>query len=124
LGDLVSSLAKPVNYRGHRIRGLHAWSTDDLALIKNICRGDFLAAGFRNRDLQTLMFPLKDPSPDQLRRRSAKVGRLLRLLRAHKLIAKVPHSHRYRLSKLGRQILPPLLLAQVATAQQLAAAVA
>jgi hypothetical protein len=86
LGDLVSSLANPVNYRGHRIRGLRAWSSNDLTLIKNICRGDFLAADLRNRDLQALMFPLKDPSPDQVRRRSAKVGRLLRLLRAHKLI--------------------------------------
>ena len=38
------------------------------------------------------------------RRQSAKTTRLLALLRAHALIIRVPKSHRYQLSAMGRRI--------------------
>ena len=53
------------------------------------------------------------------RRRSAAVGRQLRMLRAHGLIRKLSHTHRYQLSERGRQLINGLQAAQAASVNQL-----
>ena len=58
------------------------------------------------------------------RRRSSAVGRKLRLLRAHGLIAKVPHTHRYQVSESGRAILTALVAIQEASIEKLTQALA
>jgi hypothetical protein len=50
---------------------------------------------------------------------SADVTRQLRLLRAHQLIEKVPHTHRYLVTQHGRQAITALLAAQNANTDQL-----
>jgi hypothetical protein len=64
-------------------------------------RGEFVTAGFRNRDLRAHLYWPPKTAIDQ-RRLSGKVRRLLRLLRAHGVIRKVPNTHRYQLTKRGR----------------------
>ena len=56
------------------------------------------------------------------RRRSAAVGRKLRMLRAHGLIRKLSHTHRYQVTDEGRKILNAILLAHRVTVQQILAA--
>lgn len=46
------------------------------------------------------------------------------MLRAHGLIKKVPHTHRYTLTDKGRQILPAILTANRLTLGQLQSAAA
>ena len=58
------------------------------------------------------------------RRRSAAVSRKLRLLRAHGLIRKLPHTHRYLITEVGRGILTALVAAQEADTQKLTLALA
>jgi hypothetical protein len=78
---------------------------------------------FRNRDIRALLF---DDSPtDQLtqRRQAGVVTRKLRLLRAHGLIHKVSHTHRWTLNAKGRKAITALLAAgQADTAKLLTAA--
>jgi hypothetical protein len=119
LGDLLLPLCRPVTWKGHRVRGLRAWSPDDLGLFQAICRGEFSINGFRNRDLQRLLFQTPAADSKQRRRRSAHITRRLRMLRAHGLIRKVPSSRRYLLTHKGREKLYALLTAQRATLQQL-----
>ncbi len=73
-------------------------------------RGELKTAGFRNRDLRRLLFPTV-PAADEpeRRRRSAKLGRQLRLLRAHDLIKRIPRTHRYQLTQRGRLLTTALL---------------
>jgi hypothetical protein len=60
--------------------------------------------GFRNRDIRLELFPhTKDP--DLLRRQSSRVSRLLKLLHVHKLIAKIPHSRRWRVTSIGHAVM-------------------
>ena len=40
-----------------RFRALRIGDSDDLALLENIARGEFCTAGFRNRDLRSLLYP-------------------------------------------------------------------
>ncbi len=94
-----------------------------MALLEAIARGEFVANGSRNRDLVRLLFP---DLPDDLkanRKASAKVTRLLRLLRAHHLIHKVEGTHRYRVTDTGRTAIAATLAARdvpLSTLQQCA----
>jgi len=68
-------------------------------------RGDHLLNGFRNRDLAEQLYPRPTKDIHGQRRRTARVSRLIQLLRAHALIAKIPHSYRYRVTDKGEAIM-------------------
>lgn len=123
LGDLAGSITAPVVWNGRQVRGLRPLSADDAALLEFVSRGEFTINGFRNRDVREGLFGhCTDTS--ELRRQSGKVTRLLRLLRAHGLIKKVPRTHRYLVTCRGRNIIMPLLQARqtnTATLRELAA---
>ena len=77
--------------------------------------GEFILNGFRNRDL----FACAPSSPEATRRQSGQVTRRLRLFRAHGLIKKVPHTHRYQLSDKGPAVVVALNAARNASPGQL-----
>lgn len=113
LAELTARLTEPVTWHGKRVRGLHPFAPADLALLEAVSRGEFTINGLRNRDLQQLLFaPTANLTPQEARRRSAQVTRKLRLLRAHGLLQKVPHTHRYQVTSQGRQIITALLTAR------------
>ena len=108
--------------QSHRpVRALNPLSESDAALLSHIARGEFILNGFRNRDIRALLFPAASRDSDQQRRQSAKVTRLLRLLRAHGLIHKIPKTHRYQLNPKGRTAITALLAARQADIVKLAA---
>jgi hypothetical protein len=118
LGELTAALGEPVPWHGGRARALHVLSAGDNRLLRAVGRGEFLVNGFRNRDVRPL---LHGAAADAARRRrqSAAVTRQLRLLRAHGLIQKVPKTHRYQLTALGRAVLTAVLSAQQADVAKL-----
>jgi hypothetical protein len=61
----------------------------------------------------------KSTTPSERRRQAACVTRKLRLLRAHGLIKKVPHSHRYLLTERGQQIVSALKTARTTSLNEL-----
>ena len=107
IAEMTREIQKPVIWNGRRVRALHPWAGDH-ELLTAINHGDFLINGFRNRDLQKLLYDAEAPA-DERRRRSAAVSRSLRLLRAHGLIQKVPRTHRYQVTQTGRVILVAVL---------------
>lgn len=119
LEELTGSVERRVRWKGKSVRALHPFEPADHELLQAINRGEFAIGGFRNRDLQALLYsrPARDKS--EQRRRSAALTRQLRMLRAHGLIRKRPRSHRYDVSPHGRQILNAILLAHKITVQQL-----
>ena len=91
LGDLVQDLGSPTKWKGRSVRALNPLAPADVELLEAINRGEFMLNGFRNRDLRALLFAdTPSATPIEDKRQSAKVTRLLRLLRAHGIIAKVP----------------------------------
>jgi hypothetical protein len=117
---LFDAVARSVAEDGRRFRALRIGDADDLALLQAISRGEFATAGFRNRDVRALLHPGDStlPSADQ-RRISAKVGRQLRLLRAHGLVKKVPRTLRYMLTERGRLLTAALRATRDANIKQL-----
>ena len=102
------------------MRALDPLAPADVELLEAINRGEFLLNGFRNRDLRALLFAdAASASPEEAKRQSAKVTRLLRLLRAHGVITKVSKTHRYQVSAEGRSKVTALLAARQASTEQL-----
>jgi hypothetical protein len=119
LGELIRDICKPTMYRNKPVRALRPWAEPDLALFRAVSRGEFCVNGFRNRDLQSLLFDSAPNTPQEQRRRSARVSRLLRMLRAHHLIQKVPRTHRYLITARGRDIFSAVLAAHRISLDQL-----
>jgi hypothetical protein len=92
LEELTTAIQQPVKWNGRRARALKPLG-DDKPRLEAINHGDLLLRPFRNRDLQAILLDTPAQSPKEHRRRSAAISRKLRMLRAHGLIHKVPHTH-------------------------------
>jgi hypothetical protein len=119
LGELTKDLGKPTEWQGRSARALNPLAPDDVALLEAVSRGEFLIAGFRNRDIRPILFGETAATPEETKRQSGKVTRLLRLLRAHGVIAKIAKTHRYQLTEKGRSKLSALIAARNASTEQL-----
>jgi hypothetical protein len=119
LGKLVEQICQPTTWKGRRVRALRPLSQNDSLLLKAVSRGEFKLNGVRNRNLQAVLYSRPPLSTQEHRRRSARVGRQLRLLRAHRLIRKTGCAHRYVLTPAGHEIIAALLAAERASLQQL-----
>jgi hypothetical protein len=103
LGDTLEPFCQPVEFQGRRVRGLQPLSPDDGRLLSAVIRAEFMINGFRNRDLRPLLFGAGEFDATEIKRQASKITRLIRILRAHGLIQKVPKTHRYTLTEAGRQ---------------------
>jgi len=121
---LIDPVCRPILWKGRRERALRPWSKEDQLLLHTISRAEFAINGFRNRDLLPRLFPKVHPITEEKRHASARVTRKIRLLRAHGIIRKVAHTHRYVLTKKGQTINSAILKYQNMTLQQLEKAAA
>jgi hypothetical protein len=119
LGELAARICRPARYKGRRVRALNPHAAGDAALLGAISRGEFALNGLRNRDLRAELFGEAAVSKSGRKRQAAAVSRKLLLLRAHHLIRKVPHTHRYHLTAAGRIVVTALITARNANTQQL-----
>jgi hypothetical protein len=124
LAMLVGKICQPTQWNDKRVRALRPWSHEDTHLFEIVNRGEFALNGFRNRDIQALLFDSKASTPEEKRSRSARVSRLLRMLRAHGLIKKINKTHRYTLTSNGRDIISAILTTQRLSLHQLQKAAA
>lgn len=124
LAALTTRWCEPVEEpggSGRKVRALNPLSEDDAALLKAVSDPKWALNGIRNRNLaETLYGPAPEDGAER-RRRSARVSRLLRLLRAHGILQKVPKTHRYRVSDQSRDGLLALLAARQANPETLTA---
>ena len=119
LGQVTKDLCRSVRWKGRSARALNPLAEEDLQLLSAVNRGVFMIQGFRNHDIRAILYPKPSADVDEEKRRSLRVTRLFRLLRAHSLIAKVPKTHRYQVSEKGRASICALLAAREANTQQL-----
>jgi hypothetical protein len=98
--DRVNRAVKKVR---RQYRALRPISPDDASLFQAILHGEHSLQGFRNRDLR------KTLADSDSRKGSARVSRLLALLRAHKLIYKVFKTNYYRITRKGHQVMATAL---------------
>jgi hypothetical protein len=104
-GRDLDRLSQPVRFRGRRRRGLNVLHPAELELFRAALLGQHRLHGLRNRDVAERLFGAAPKDPAARRRRTTRVSRLLQLLRAHGLIAKIPHTQRYRITTKGETLM-------------------
>jgi hypothetical protein len=119
---LTDKLSQPVKWKDKQVRGLNLLAPQDATLLQAVGHAEFLISGLRNRDLQRELFATTTDDPIERRRRCGQITRKLRMLRAHGLIRKVPHTHRYLVSDKGRQVIAALHAAREADIEKLSKA--
>jgi hypothetical protein len=98
----VERIVLPTVDDGQRAPALRWGDPRTTALFAALCAFVVTPAGFTNRSLRERVAALHDPGP-----RGYSAGRMtydLRRLRLKGLIARLPHSHRYVLTPLGRRV--------------------
>jgi hypothetical protein len=107
---------KPGENPQRKVRALNPLAADDAALLTAILDPKFTVNGLRNRDLVAMLHDKPATTDKERRRRSARVTRQIRMLRGHRLLQKVPKTHRYILSETARKTITALLAARNANA--------
>jgi hypothetical protein len=107
--QVLDPVAVPIVQPAGRFRPLHPIAPPDSAAFRAALAGPTLAHGFRNADLRRRLFPAEPDTPDTRQRLAARTTRLLRLLRAHRLIQKVPRTRLYRITPLGHTVMATAL---------------
>jgi hypothetical protein len=109
----VAQTLDPISQRqvqkGRPYRPLRPVSPEDAAVFAVLLDARFQLKGFRNRDLSQALWPSEQKDDQQRRKISGRCTRLLRLLRAHHLIGKIPHTRYYRLTPKGHHTMTTAL---------------
>jgi hypothetical protein len=100
---------------------LNPLAAEDAALLSAVSDPKWSVNGLRNRDLAAALYGEAPSDPRARRQRSAKVGRLIRLLRAHGILQKVSKTHRYQVCAKSRDGLLAIAAARSADFQKLTA---
>ena len=101
----LDRLCRPRVVRGTRYARFQPVSPDDCALFRAVLHGDHAIRGFRNGDLQHLLYASPPRSRAEQRKRSMHVTRQLAKLRGHGLIGKVKNSRLYRPTARGLRLM-------------------
>ena len=102
---LLDRATKPAKLNGRRRRDLQPLSPADQALFLAVLRGEHGLHGFRNRDLAARLYAKGTKDAGERRRRCGRVTRLIQVLRAHGLVAKIPRTRRYRVTAQGEALM-------------------
>jgi hypothetical protein len=103
--QLVDRVTRPARWGERRKRALQPLSPADQELFRAVLRGEHRLRGFRNRELAARLYPRPAADRGERRRRCARVTRLIQLLRAHGLVARVPRTRRYTITSRGELVM-------------------
>jgi hypothetical protein len=110
--QLLDRVTKPGKLFGRRKRALQPLAAAEQELFLAALRGEHRLHGFRNGDIAKRLYPKGTKEEKEKRRRCARVTRLIQLLRAHGLVAKIPRTRRYRVTRQGELLMSAAIKAK------------
>ena len=93
--DKLQRLCQTLRQQERSYPGFNFFAPHDLHLFETLGRGEYNLYGFQNKDLRQHL-PAKS---------SGQISRLLKRLRLHGLLKRVPHNYKYYLTSFGKQVL-------------------
>jgi hypothetical protein len=105
----LDALCRPRTNRGRTYARFNPLSPADLALFRAALAGEHNIKGFRNRDITARLYRRRALDADEAHRRCERVSRLIVKLRGHGLVAKVPRSRLYRVTRYGQRVMTAAL---------------
>jgi hypothetical protein len=106
---LLDPVSQRKTHDGRPYRALRPIDPEEAKLFAILTDGKFLLQGFRNADLRRKLYPQVATHALDRQKASARVSRLLRLLRAHGLVRKVATTFYYRITKRGHCVMATAL---------------
>jgi len=107
--QILDPVSRRVTREGRSYRALHPIDADEARLFSTLLASDFVLQQFRDRALRQRLFPACAGDAMAEKKASGRVTRLLRLLRAHRLIRKVPRTFYYRITRKGHHVMTTAL---------------
>ena len=101
--DALSSRAATAD--GRTVRPFNPLARHERTLFEVLMSGAHTLHGFTNRELREHLVRVRYPLAAEAAKQSGQVTRLLRRLHIHWLVAKIPHSRRWRVSRSGRRVM-------------------
>jgi hypothetical protein len=102
--DDLRTLTEPNHQQERSYAGFNPAREQEAKLFQAVLAGDGIAQGFRNQHVRVALYG-GTTERRQRQRQSAAVGRMLKRLHVRGLVAKVPHTRRWRVTVRGRHIL-------------------
>ena len=124
-GEVVEKACHRASLQGRngksvKVRALRPGDPLDRRLLEFLKKGDWDLNGFANRDLDMFLNNGKAAKDaGEKKRRSARASRLIRLLRAHGLVRKVPCKNRYMVTEYGHELSTAIALAENVSVRKL-----
>ena len=109
LKEQIQTIGRRAKTASRSYRALNPASKDDVGLLAVVMRGEFTLRGFRNADVREQLNGLRPADETEHRRQSHRTGRLLKLLHAHRLIAKIPRTRRWKVTLHGHTVMSAIL---------------
>ena len=100
----VATLVQPRQANERSYAGFNPARKDEVQFFRAVLRGEHELRGFRNADIRRLL-QLPDRDPADRRRARAAIGRRLKRLHVRGLVAKIPHTRRWKVTPLGHRTL-------------------
>jgi hypothetical protein len=107
--DDLALLTEAQRQKGRSYAGFNPVRQVEVWLLAAVLAGEHIAKGFLNRDIRVVLYPSSKISKQQQRRNSAAVGCLLKRLHVRGMLAKIPHTRRWRVTEKGRRIIGDVL---------------
>jgi hypothetical protein len=104
----VSQLAESKVSGGRPYAGFNPARRDDVRFFQAVLSGDHLIRGFRNAEIRRALW--REPrDPAERLRQANKITRLLKRLHVRRVVAKIPHTRRWRVTLRGHQLLAAIV---------------
>ena len=106
----LDRVCEPQTLAGKRVRPLNPLQKKDRELFEAVLNGEYFINGFKASMIAEKLGIQYPQEAMERKRVFAKVNRKIRLLRGHGLIAKIPHSRRYKITSVGVKIMNAIIL--------------
>jgi hypothetical protein len=107
INNFLKSVLQTKNKEGRRYRALRPWSNEDETLFEAVVDGKYSLDGFRNKNIRNALY--SNCKEEDLKKYASRITRKLSLLRAHGIIKRIPKTHRYLVTGIGKKIISATL---------------
>lgn len=101
----IEAVCSHKTVKGKTYTGFNVWEADTLNMLKVIADGKYLLSGITNKKLRSELYPESCGEKKTIGRTT----RLLKKLRVHNLLRRIPHSQKYFVTNKGRRIINALI---------------
>jgi hypothetical protein len=103
--QLLRLCTRRLQHQQRSYRGFNPAADEDIRRFKALLQGQHHLHGFQNADVRAVLYPDAPTDPTSQRRLAGRVRRYLKRLHVRGLLARIPHSRRWRVTVKGHSFM-------------------